>query len=341
MLNFANDYSEGAHDLILQKLLACNREQLPGYGADHYCTSAKRKIRAACGQSDSEIYFLVGGTQTNQIVIGSMLRPYEGVIAATSGHISLHEAGAIESTGHKVLEIPHTDGKISAKAADSYLQAFYEDENHSHMVYPGMIYLSHPTEYGTLYTKKELADLSQVCRNYQIPLYLDGARLSYGLASARTDVTLRDIAEYCDVFYIGGTKTGALFGEAVVFSKQNAPAHFMTRIKQHGALLAKGWLLGIQFDVLFTDQLYLDIAGHAIAMADKLRQACTEKNYSFFVDSPTNQLFLILEDNHLKELQKNAAFSFWEKADANHTVVRIATSWATREQEIASLIALL
>ena len=241
MLAFENDYSEGAHEKVLQRLLETNLEQLPGYGADHYCESAKEKIKEACGCPDADVQFIVGGTQTNQIDISSMLKPCEGVIAAETGHVSTHEAGAIECTGHKVLTLPHEAGKIGADVLDDWLHSFYEDENHEHMVFPGMVYISHPTEYGTLYTKGELAELSAVCSQYGIPLYLDGARLGYGLAAEETDVTLKDVAEYCDVFYIGGTKVGALCGEAVVFTKENMPLHFMTMVKQRGALLAKGF----------------------------------------------------------------------------------------------------
>lgn len=341
MLYFTNDYSEGAHERILQRLLETNMEKLPGYGSDRYCESAKEKIREACKCPQADIYFLEGGTQTNVTVIDAVLKPYEGVVAAVTGHISSHEAGAVEFTGHKVLEIGHNSGKLSADVLREYLREFYEDENHEHMVFPGMVYISHPTEYGTLYTKKELEELSSVCGNYEIPLYLDGARLGYGLVSRDTDVELEDIAKYCDVFYIGGTKVGALCGEAVVFTKQNTPAHFMTRIKQHGALLAKGRLLGIQFDTLFTDDLYLEISKNAIRMADILKEAFREKGYTFYLDSPTNQIFIILENQKMKQMQENVVFSFWEKADESHTVVRFATSWATKEEEVQELISLL
>lgn len=341
MLYFTNDYSEGAHEKILQRLLDTNMEKLPGYGSDRYCESAKRKIREACECPQADIYFLEGGTQTNLTVIDAMLKSYEGVIAAVTGHINSHEAGAVELTGHKVLEIGHDCGKLSADALKKYLQNFYGDENHEHMVFPGMVYISHPTEYGTLYTKKELEELSSVCRDYEIPLYLDGARLGYGLVSRGTDVGLADIAKYCDVFYIGGTKVGALCGEAVVFTRQNTPAHFTTRVKQHGALLAKGRLLGIQFDVLFTDYLYLEISENAIRTAEILKEAFREKGYTFYLDSPTNQIFIILENERMKRLQENVVFSFWEKADEDHTVVRFATSWATKETEVRELISLL
>ncbi len=341
MLAFENDYSEGAHEKVLQRLLETNLEQLPGYGADHYCESAKEKIKEACGCPDADVQFIVGGTQTNQIVISSMLKPCEGVIAAETGHVSTHEAGAIECTGHKVLTLPHEAGKIGADVLDDWLHSFYEDENHEHMVFPGMVYISHPTEYGTLYTKGELAELSAVCSQYGIPLYLDGARLGYGLAAEETDVTLKDVAEYCDVFYIGGTKVGALCGEAVVFTKENMPLHFMTMVKQRGALLAKGRLLGIQFDALFTDDLYSEISRNAIVTADRLKQVLKEKGYEFYIDSPTNQIFVILENEKMEQLKQNVVFSFWEKKDEDHTVVRFATSWATRMEDVEKLAALL
>lgn len=341
MLSFANDYSEGAHEKVLQKLIDTNMESLPGYGSDRYCDLAKKKIKEACCCEDADIYFLTGGTQTNQIVIDSMLAKYEGVIAAMTGHVSVHEAGAIEYTGHKVLELPHTDGKLSAERIGSYMASFYGDVNHEHMVFPGMVYITHPTEYGTLYTKQELAEISAVCTKYHAPLYLDGARLGYGLAGEDTDVTLPDIAEYCDVFYIGGTKVGALCGEAVVFTKRNTPAHFMTLIKQHGALLAKGRLLGIQFDTLFTDGLYLENGRNAIRMAGMLRNAFEEKGYTFYLKTPTNQIFIVLEDARMMELQDKVIFDFWEKYDENHTVVRFATSWATSEEDVKKLISML
>ena len=341
MLNFANDYAEGAHEKILQRLIDTNRESLPGYGSDRYCESAKEKIRTACRCAEADIYFLAGGTQTNQVVIDSMLDKYEGVIAAKTGHINVHEAGAIEYTGHKVLELPQKDGKLAADEIRRYLNAFLGDVNHEHMVFPGMVYITHPTEYGTLYTRQELKDIGEVCAEYKVPLYLDGARLGYGLAGEDTDVTMPDIAEYCDVFYIGGTKVGALCGEAVVFTRKNTPPHFMTLIKQHGALLAKGRLLGIQFDTLFTDDLYLENGRHAVRMAGMLRRAFAEKGYSFYLDTPTNQLFIILENTRMKKLEEQIVFDFWEKYDEDHTVVRFATSWATDEEDVKKLIAIL
>lgn len=256
MLYFENDYSEGAHPKILQRLMDTNMEHLSGYGSDRYTDLAKNKIRDLCSCPEAEIYFLVGGTQTNQTVIDSVLKNYEGVIAAETGHVSVHEAGAIEFTGHKVLTLPQHDGKLCARELKDYMETFLGDDSHEHMVFPGMVYISHPTEYGTLYTKDELKELSQVCRRFKLPLYMDGARLITGLACPENELSLPDIADLCDIFYIGGTKAGALCGEAVVFTKNNTPAHFLTQIKQHGALLAKGRLCGIQFDALFSDDLY-------------------------------------------------------------------------------------
>lgn len=341
MLSFECDYTEGAHEKILQRLIETNREQLSGYGSDHYCESAKEKIRKACQCPEADIFFLVGGTQTNQIVIDAVLKPYEGVVAAKTGHVNCHEAGAIEYTGHKVMELPEHQGKIYAEELEEFLENFWQDENYEHMVFPGMVYISHPTEYGTLYTKKELKLLSDTCRKYKIPLYLDGARLGYGLMSHDTDVTLPDVAELCDVFYIGGTKVGALCGEAVVFTKKNMPPRFLTIVKQHGALLAKGRLLGIQFDTLFTDDLYLEISRHAIEMAELLKEGFRKAGYTFYLESPTNQQFLILENTEMERLKEQVVFSFWEKTDETHTVVRFATSWATKKEDVYRLLELI
>lgn len=341
MLSFENDYLQGAHERILERLVETNREAASGYGTDSYTARAKEKIRQACGCPDAQVHFLVGGTQTNQNVIDAMLEGYEGVVAAETGHVSLHEAGAIEYSGHKVLTISQKDGKIQAEELQSYLAAFFADENHEHMVFPGMVYISHPTEYGTLYSKNELEAVAAVCKQYDIPLYLDGARLGYALASYETDVTLKDIARLCDVFYIGGTKVGALFGEAVVFTNERAPKHFLTRIKQHGALLAKGKVLGIQFDTLFTDDLYLNISRHAIDCAEEMKCIFEEKGYSFYLKSPTNQQFIILENSKMEILKEKVKFSFWEPYDEKNTVVRFATSWATTREDLEALKAIL
>lgn len=337
MLSFECDYNTGAHPRILEALIATNMEPAPGYGNDKYTQSAKEKIRAACGREDADVRFLVGGTQTNRIVIDSMLKNYEGVIAATTGHISAHEAGAIEASGHKVLTVPGYDGKLRAADVEALIKGFYADGSHEHMVFPGMLYISHPTEYGTLYTKDELKELSALCQRYQIPLFLDGARLGYGLMSRDTDVTLADIAELCDVFYIGGTKVGALCGEAVVFTHNNAPKHFFSTVKQNGALLAKGRVLGIQFDTLFTDGLYFEISKNAIDRAEDLKQIFADKGYKFFKNSPTNQQFIVMSDARIAELSEKVRFEIWERIDAHHCAVRFATSWATTREDIENL----
>lgn len=341
MISFESDYITGAHPAVLQRLLETNLEPLSGYGEDKYCASAAEKIKAACGCTQADVHFLVGGTQTNAIVIATMLEEYEGVISANTGHIHAHEAGAVEYSGHKILPLPHQLGKLDATAVKVYVENFRQDESREHMVFPGMVYISHPTEYGTLYTKQELTDLSQVCRQYGLCLFMDGARLAYGLMSRQTDVTLKDIAQLCDVFYIGGTKVGALCGEAVVFPRGNAPKHFLNRIKKRGALLAKGRLLGVQFDALFTDELYFKIGSHTIAMAEKLKEMLTKKGYSFHLDSPTNQQFVILENEKVEHLRKHVAFNVWEWLDDNHAVVRFATAWSTTEQDIDALECLL
>lgn len=337
MLSFESDYIMGAHPEILRRLTETNFEPLTGYGVDKYCSSAKEKIKAACSCPDADVWFLTGGTQANAVVISSMLARHEGVIAAETGHIGFHEAGAIEYTGHKVFLLPQHEGKLDAAEVKAYIDGFYGDANHSHMVPPGMVYISHPTEYGTLYSKEELSALSKVCRGAGIPLFLDGARLGYGLMSYDTDVTLPDIAALCDVFYVGGTKVGALCGEAIVFTKNNTPKHFLTLIKQQGALIAKGRLHGVQFDTLFTDGLYFKISRHAIDMAELLKKTLLDKGYKLFKDSPTNQQFVIIEDEKLEALRENVKVGFWEKPDENHTVIRFATSWATTKEEIEEL----
>ncbi len=337
MISFESDYIQGAHPKILENLIKTNYEALSGYSTDKYCDSAKEKIKTACDKPQAQVFFLVGGTQANQVVISTCLKNYEGVISAVTGHINTHEAGAVEYTGHKVLPLPNHKGKIDANELNELVETFYADDNHEHMVFPGMVYISHPTEYGTLYSKDELTKISEICKKYDMMLFLDGARLGYGIMSNETDVTLKDIANLCDVFYIGGTKVGALCGEAVVFTHNNAPKYFMTTVKQHGAMIAKGRLLGIQFDTLFTDNLYFEISKHAILMAEKLKQLFIKKGYKFFLDSPTNQQFIILENKKMEELKKNVRFGFWEKYDDNHTVVRFATSWATTNEDVENL----
>lgn len=341
MLSFVNDYCECAHENIINKIAEIRTEKNPGYGTDSYCRSAAEKIKAACKCPEAEVYFMVGGTQTNQNVIDSMLAPYEGVVSCTTGHVSVHEAGAIEFTGHKVLTVPEHDGKMCAKELEAYVATFYGDGNHEHMVFPGMVYISHPTEYGTLYSKQELTELRAVCDKFGMTLFMDGARLGYALACDETDVTLPDIAKLTDVFYIGGTKVGALFGEAVVFTKNNMPRHYNTLVKQHGAMLAKGWLLGLQFDVLFTDDLYVKIGRNAIERAAEIKAALKAKGYRFLLENPTNQILIVLEDEKLNELSKKVNTSFWEKIDDSHTAVRICTSWATTKEDVEKLIEIL
>lgn len=337
MVSFASDYIAGAHPQILKRLAETNLEPQPGYGEDVWCAGAREKIRTACGCPEGEVEFLTGGTQTNQTVISTLLREHEGVLAAKTGHVSTHEAGAIEYSGHKVLELPQREGKLAAADVERYILTFYADENHEHMVFPGMVYISHPTEFGTLYSKAELEALSQVCRAHQIPLYLDGARLGYGLMSRETDVTLPDIAALCDVFYIGGTKVGALCGEAVVFTRHNRPPHFTNAVKKRGALLAKGRLLGVQFDALFTDGLYFTLSRYAIDMAEELKALLHEKGVAFYLESPTNQQFVILDDGRAEALKRQVAFSFWEKYGPDKTVVRLATSWSTTVEDLEFL----
>ncbi len=341
MISFENDYAEGAHPAVLRHLLDTNLVQQPGYGSDCWCAAARDKIRLACAAPEADVHFITGGTQTNALVIGTMLAPYEGVIAAETGHINVHEAGAIEYTGHKVLTLPQHQGKLNADELEDLLRSFWADGTHDHMVFPGMVYLSHPTEYGTLYTRSELTAISAVCRGYHIPLFLDGARLGYGLMAPGTDVDLPFLARVCDVFYIGGTKVGALCGEAVVFPRNNAPKHFITMVKQRGAMVAKGRLLGVQFDALFTDNLYLSISAHAIKMAMKLKEGLTAKGCPFLLDSPTNQQFVILENSRLEQLRRQVVFSVWEPVDESHTAVRFATSWATREADVDALLKIL
>lgn len=341
MIYFESDYTEGAHPKILERLNETNMIQASGYGHDEFCESAKNKIRKTINCPNAQIQFITGGTQTNQIVIDTMLKPFEGVVSAQTGHVNSHEAGAIEYTGHKVIPIPQHEGKIDGTELNDYLETFFSDGNNEHMVFPGMVYISHPTEYGTLYTKNELTKISSVCRKNNIPLFMDGARLGYGIMAKSTDLSLEDIAELCDVFYIGGTKCGALCGEAVVFTKNNMPLHFENLVKKHGALLAKGRLLGVQFDALFTDNLYLEISKNAIDTAEALKKALKEKGYRFLLDSPTNQQFVILENKFMEELKKSVKFNFWEKYDKDHTVVRFATSWSTKMENIEKLINLL
>lgn len=338
MLHFDSDYMEGAHPAVMQRLLETNLEQSPGYGCDTHTKNAERFILNHCGLDSGKVYFLIGGTQTNATVIDGVLARHEGVLAAETAHINVHEAGAIEASGHKVITLPQHDGKIDANDVKRFLDNFFSDETHEHMVAPGMLYISHPTETGTLYSLDELKNLHEICTKAHIPLYMDGARLSYGLAASDTDVTLKDIAQTCDLFYIGGTKTGTLFGEALVVRQPEMLPHFTSLVKQHGALLAKGRLLGVQFETLFSDGLYLRIARHAIEMAMKLKRAFIEKGYKAYIDSPTNQQFFIIPNEKINELKNIATFELWGPIREKETPVRFVTSWATKECDVDSLI---
>ena len=337
MIYFNCDYLEGAHPAIMQKLMDTNMEQTVGYSVDPHCDAAREKIKAACQAPDADVHFLVGGTQTNTTVIASILRPYQGVLAAVSGHINVHETGAIESTGHKVLALPSADGKISAQQIDAQCDALAHDENYEHIVQPGMVYISHPTGYGTLYSKAELSAIYDVCRKWHIPLFLDGARLGYGLMSDVSDITLPELAHLCDVFYIGGTKVGALFGEAVVIMDASLKKDFRNMMKQRGGMLAKGRLLGIQFETLFTDNLYLTISRHAIDMAMQIKDIFVSAGYPLLFDSPTNQQFPILPDEHFAALSHDFGFEFWERVDETHSATRFCASWATKPENVEAL----
>lgn len=337
MLAFECDYNNGAHPAILKRFFETNDSAQIGYGEDVYTAHAKELIAQFCGKPDAAVYLLSGGTQTNVVVLSAILQPFEGVLTARTGHIHAHEAGALEYAGIKALELPSYDGKINCSDLSAFLTAFYSDANREHMVFPGAVYISHPSEYGTLYTKDELQSISALCRSYGIRLFLDGARLGYGLMSKNTDVSITDIVKTCDVFYIGGTKIGALCGEAVVFPNGSLPAHFANHVKKHGAMLAKGRLLGVQFEALFTDDLYCRIASHAIEMAEKLKQILHERGYRFFLETDTNQQFVILSNDEMNRLAGSVRFSYWERFDDSHTVVRLATSWSTTPAEIEAL----
>lgn len=337
MLSFESDYIIGAHEAVLSALVRTNGEVLSGYGNDIHTKAAKELIKTACGAPKSEVFFLTGGTQANQVVISTMLKPFEGVISAKTGHIALHEVGAIEFTGHKVIELEQSEGKLCARDVRAYLESFWADENNAMMVVPKMIYISHPTEYGTLYSLDELTSLREICDEYGLRLFLDGARLGYGLMSRHTDVSLSDVARLCDVFYIGGTKVGALCGEAVVFAEGCAPERFLSQTKQHGAMLAKGRLVGVQFEALFEGGLYFEISKNAIDRAEELKELFLSRGYELFLDSPTNQQFVILDDEQMAKIGEKCRFGFWERLSDGRTVVRFATSFATTREDIEEL----
>ena len=340
-LNFASDYMEGCIPEILQKLTETNYEKTSGYGSDPHTANAVALIREACNAPEAEVYLLAGGTQTNRTVIGAMLKPWEGVVAAETGHIAVHEAGAIESLGHKVFTVPQRDGKIRARDVEATFHNYLVDDNREHMPTPTLVYISHPTEMGTLYTRNELESIAHAAHRYGARIFLDGARLAYGLGAAKTDVTLADIARCCDAFYIGGTKCGALFGEAVVFPKPNTAPRFFTWMKQQGALLAKGRITAIQFEELMKENRYVEYGRKADRLADKLRAGLKEKGYELLFNSTTNQTFVKLGDDRYEELSQEVSMSFWEKHDDNNTIIRLATSWATTEDEVDKLLAIM
>ena len=337
MVYFNNDYCEGCHPKILEKLTSSNFEQTPGYGTDDYCKEAAARIQALCGSEDIAVHFLVGGTQTNLTVIAAALRPYQAVISAESGHINVHETGAIEATGHKVIGLSSADGKITAAQIEKEARSQSETMDAEHTVQPGMVYISNPTEYGTIYSRFELQQIHEVCRKYGLFLFVDGARLGYGLTAADNDLTLADMAKFCDAFYIGGTKVGALFGEALVIANPAINRDFRYMIKQRGGMLAKGRLLGIQFSALLEDDLYFKIAAKANAFAETIRTTLKQLGYRFLVENTTNQLFPILPEGMLTELEKEFVFSQMGAVDENHRAIRICTSWATTQENVDAL----
>jgi threonine aldolase len=337
MISFECDYNNGAHQKVLENLIKYNEVRTTPYGFDEFSERAKDRIREACGMPDAQIFFLTGGTQTNATTIDSMLYQYEGVICVETGHINVHEAGAVEFTEHKIITLPGNQGKMDAKVLDKYLDDFMHDGNNAHAVYPGLVYITFPTELGTLYTANELDEIYKVCQHYEIPLYIDGARLGYGLMAEGNDITLPYLARHCDVFYIGGTKLGAWCGEAVVFTNRQAHKHFFSIQKQHGAVIAKGALIGLQFESLFTDNLYFDLARHAIDMAMRMKQLFQEKGFEFYIDSPTNQQFVILPNALVETLSKQMEFTHWGQAPGHRTICRFVTSWATTDEELKEL----
>jgi threonine aldolase len=341
MIRFDCDYMAGAHGEVLDALVKTNMELTPGYGNDTYTAEAKALILNRCAKPDAEVMFLVGGTQTNATAIDGILARHEGVIAAESGHIAVHESGAIEASGHKVLTLPHHDGKVRSEDVDRYIREFYADETYQHMVAPGILYISQPTEYGTLYSLSELEALSDTCHKHNIPLYIDGARLAYALKAEGADFTLQDIARLADVFYIGGTKCGTLFGEALVVTNRQLLRNLFPLVKQHGALLAKGRLLGVQFGVLFRDGLYERIGEHAVKLAIRLREAMRSAGYEVVIESPTNQQFFRLDNDVIDRLREHISFDYWGPRGEHQSVVRFVTSWATTEEDISVLQELL
>ena len=336
MIRFECDYATGAHPKVLDKLVETNLEECPGYGVDEHCQRAAALLKELCQAPEANVHFLVGGTQTNTTVIAAALRPHQGAVCAHTGHINVHETGAIEATGHKVLTIPGKDGKITAQQIADLCQAHYDDPSVEHTVQPGMVYLSHPTELGTLYTRAELEEIRKVADRYRLTVFVDGARLVYGLAAG--DVTLDNLARLTDVFYLGGTKAGTLFGEAVVITNEALNSDFRYAIKQHGGMLAKGRLLGVQFEALLEDGLYEEIGKKAVAQAMRLRDAFLSKGCPMLFPSPTNQLFPVLPDRVLQSLEDKYSCCFWDKTDEDHTAVRFCTTWSTQDEDIDALI---
>ena len=338
-IKFETDYQEGAHPKILERLVATNLEQTSGYGDDVHCERAKNLIRQSIGKPNAEIFFTVGGTQSNTIAIKFLLNPCEGVVSISSGHINVHESGAIEATGHKIITLPHHNGLMDASDLKNFLEKFYADPTWEHMVQPGMVYISYSSEYGTLYTKKMLTEINAVCDKYNLKFFIDGARLGAGLMSEASDMNIQDIADLCDVFYIGATKNGALFGEAIVFSKPEkfSLKTFRTLVKQQGGLLAKGRLLGIQFETLFEDSLYFENAAHADTQAMKIKKAFTDAKIPFLFESFTNQQFPILTQEQNKKLSENFDYEIWENLEDGRVAVRFCTSWATTDEAVEKL----
>lgn len=336
--SFESDYNNGCLPEILRRLSETNDEKASGYGFDPYTERAKDRIRKACDMTEAEVHFLVGGTQTNATAIDSLLQGCEGVLSVDTGHINVHESGAVEAFGHKVLVLPGiAGGKMAASQIDDYMRKFLADETYPHMVQPGMVYITLPTELGALYSRKELADIYTVCQQYGLRLYVDGARLGYGLMAEGNDIDLTFLAHHCDAFYIGGTKVGALLGEALVYTNTRAPKYIFTIIKRHSALLAKGRVLGLQFDTLFTDDLYFRVSRHAIDMAQALRKVFAKHGLSLGIDSPTNQQFVILSKEQKQRLAEEIAFEIWEPLPNDHLLCRFVTCWATTEADIAAL----
>ena len=337
MISFESDYNNGMLQEILDALATTNKEKTSGYGFDPYTDAAKEKIRKAIDNKNADVFFLVGGTQTNTTVIDAVLMGCEGVIGVETAHIEVHESGAVEAFGHKVITLPGENSKLSANTLSAFMDTFLADETHPHMVQPGMVYISMPTEFGMVYTKEELTAIYATCQKYDLRFFIDGARLGYGLVSEACDYDLPFLASHCDVFYIGGTKVGAMMGEAVVFSGMKAPKHFFTTVKRHGALLAKGRMLGIQFDTLFTDQLYFKVSRHAITMATRIRNIFQKHGIAIAYDSPTNQQFVVLSPTLYDALSKKVAFEIWERKSDTEIICRFVTSWATKEEELDEL----